>query len=343
MNQNRSRCRRHAFTLIEALVVVSVIALLIGLLLPAIQGARESARSLQCKSNLKTIGLALHNYLASQNYVPGVDLPSIPHIGGMISTHYFSPIARMLPQLDQTILYDATNLSVPPVDGLAMNLTVMKVTLAFLLCPTDAQPEVAGFGRVNYRFNLGPSAYWSSGPSSPFSLDGPFTVHKVYTAADFLDGMSMTVGVSERLQGDWATGPFKMGGDYVYVRIPTWHGLLLEPDQAVRFCSALSQSEGYVESRGGESWFLSGLHFTSYNHCAAPNQPFNDCSLGDNSAPGGLESRINRQGVFKATSFHPGGVHALLMDGSVRFFQNTISIGIWRALATRSRGEIVSY
>ena len=261
----------------------------------------------------------------------------------MISTHYFSPTARMLPQLDQTAAYNATNLSVTPIDGVAMNLTVMKAGFAFLLCPTDSQPEVAGFARVNYRFNLGPSAYWSSGLSSPFSLDGPFTVHKVYTPADFADGMSMTVGASERLQGDWTTSPFKMGGDYMYFRTPNWHGLLLEPDQMLEFCSTLLQSAGYVESRGGESWFLSGFHFTCYNHCAAPNQPIKDCALGGAVARGGLENRINRQGVFKATSFHPGGVHALLLDGSVRLHQNSINIGIWRALATRAGGEIISY
>jgi prepilin-type N-terminal cleavage/methylation domain-containing protein/prepilin-type processing-associated H-X9-DG protein len=343
MNPHRPKCQRPGFTLIEALVVVSIIALLMGLLLPAVQSAREAARSLQCKSNLKTIGLALHNYLTSQNYLPGVDLPSIPNRRGMISTHYFSPIARMLPQLDQTVLYNATNLSVSPVDGVAMNLTAMKAGLSFLLCPTDAQPDVAGFGRANYRFNLGPSAYWASGPSSPFSLDGPFTVHRVYTAADFADGMSMTVGASERLQGDWGTGPFKVGGDYVYFKTPNWHALLLEPDQALRFCARLLPSEGYVESRGGESWFFSGFHFTSYNHCATPNQPFNDCGLGDSSATGRLENRINRQGVFKATSFHPGGVNSLLLDGSVRFYQDSIDIAVWRALATRARGEVVSY
>jgi hypothetical protein len=71
--------------------------------------------------------------------------------------------------------------------------------------------------------------------------------------------------------------------------------------------------------------------------------PLQDCSLGDALQPRNLLRRINQQGIFKATSYHPGGVHALLMDGSLRFFRNSINIKIWRALATRSGGEIIDF
>jgi prepilin-type processing-associated H-X9-DG protein len=99
---------------------------------------------------------------------------------------------------------------------------------------------------------------------------------------------------------------------------------LYDPDQAVRYCSSLSLSLPQ-ESRGGESWFLSGLHFTNYNHCAPPNMKILDCSLNANDLKY-IFIRVNEQGIFKASSYHPGGVNAGLLDGSVRFFTNGVDL-----------------
>ena len=334
--------RPAAFTLIEAIVVVVVLAILIALILPAVQAARAASRRIACASSLRQIGLGLHNYLTSQNYFPGIDLRSgfPPGAAGGPSEHYFSPVARMLAQLEQVPLYNATNFAVPPVTGTFMNQTVMKVGLALLICPTDSQPSVQGFGRSNFRFSLGPSPIWAPGYNYPLSVAGPFTVHVVYAPADFRDGLSQTVGVSERLEGDWTKGPFKLGGDYYYDRTSSWPPYLNDPDQTLRVCANLPP-ESPVESRGGESWFLSGYHFTCYNHCAVPNLKVPDCSVGSANAPHTLGYRINQQGVFKASSYHAGGVNALLMDGSTRFFSDSVNLGVWRALATRSGGELI--
>ena len=332
-----------AYTLVEVLVVISAISLLAGLLIPAVQSARESARRLQCANGLRQLGLALHNYLASQNVFPGVDLPDAP--AGprpSVSTHYFSPLARMLSQLDQGPLHNATNFSLPAVQGVVLNQTVMKTSLGFLLCPSDTQPGVAGYGRDNYRFNLGPTGVWAPGSSPPLSEAGPFTVHVVYSPANFTDGLSSTVGASERLQGDWTRGQFKLGGDYLLFRTLEWSEYFNSPDQTLQFCSSLSLSLPQ-ESRGGESWFLSGFHFTCYNHCATPNLKVTDCALTDHASTRTLRERISQQGVFKASSYHPGGVNALLMDGSGRFFSDSINLRVWRALATRSGGEVVDF
>jgi prepilin-type N-terminal cleavage/methylation domain-containing protein/prepilin-type processing-associated H-X9-DG protein len=340
----RSQCP--GFTLIELLVVVFVIGLLTGLLLPAVQSAREAARRIQCANNLKQIGLALQNYLAQQNVFPGVDLKTrtFPGASRFFSTYFFSPIARMLPHLDQLPLYNATNFELPPVEAALFNQTVMKTSLGFLLCPSDVQPPVPGFGRVNYRFCLGPTPIWAPGSFYPLSQSGPFTVHLVYPPAAFTDGLSTTVGVSERLEGDWIKGPFKWGGDYLYLATaapPNLPPQLLAPDQAVRYCSGLSLSLPQ-ESRGGESWLLSGFHFTNYNHCATPNMKIPDCCLSSNNLSS-LLHRINEQGVFKATSYHPGGVNAAFMDGSVRFFTDGVDSRVWRAVSTRSGGEVVEF
>ena len=334
------------FTLIELLVVVSVIGLLIGLLLPAVQSAREASRRAQCVSNLKQIALALHAYLAQQGTFPGIDLKTkmFPRTGQFISTYFYSPIARMLPQLEQMPLYNAINFSFPPVEGASLNQTAMTTSLGLLLCPSDSQPPVPGYGRVNYRFSLGPTPLWAAGGYYPPSQSGPFTVHVDYSPADFTDGLSVTVGVAERLEGDWIKGPFKWGGDYVYLTTAIPPGIspaLYDPDQAIRFCSGLPLTLPQ-ESRGGESWLLSGLHFTNYNHCATPNMKIPDCSL--NSADLQLlPARINEQGVFKASSYHAGGVNASLMDGSVRFFTDGIDLRVWRAVSTRNGGEVVRF
>ena len=284
----------------------------------------------------------MQSYVAQQNVFPAVDLTE--WIPGTTSTspYFLSPIARMLPALDQEPLYNAANLSLPPVRAIGLNLTAMTTSLGNLLCPSDAQPAVPGFGRVNYRFSLGPTPLWAAGDDYMPSRSGPFTVNVVYSPASFTDGLSATVGVSERLEGDWTKGAFKWGGDHLYLTTtvpPDIVRALYDPDQAVRFCSGLSLDQPQ-ESRGGESWFLSGLHFTNYNHCATPNLNIPDCSLNSDNL-GWIHDRINQQGIFKATSYHPGGVNAALMDGSVRFFTNGIQTNVWRAHldAFRRRGD----
>jgi prepilin-type N-terminal cleavage/methylation domain-containing protein len=339
-----NRCRA-GFTLIELLVVVFVVGVLAGVLLPAVQSARESSRRLQCSNNMRQIGLALQSYLAQQSVFPGIDLKTrtVPGTSVSVSTYYFSPFARMLPELDQTTIFHATNFDLPPVEGVGLNQTVMRIDLGALLCPSDLQPPVPGFGRVNYRFSIGPAPNFAPGSSHPLSLQGPFTVHVAYAPAAFTDGLSATVGVSERLEGDWTKGHFKWGGDYLYTATatpPSMAPALYDPDQAVRYCAGLSMDLPQ-ESRGGESWLLSGLHFTNYNHCATPNMKVPDCCL-NRKILQSLRARIIEDGVFKASSYHNGGINTILMDGSVRFFTDGVDPRIWRAVSTRNGGEVIS-
>jgi prepilin-type N-terminal cleavage/methylation domain-containing protein/prepilin-type processing-associated H-X9-DG protein len=330
------------FTLIELLVVIAIIGILMGLLLPAVQASRESARRAQCANNLKQIGIALNSYVSSQAVYPPIDLASgVDERYGPYAFHNHSPLVRMLNELELAPLYNAVNFSSgfsdqPP--SLVANQTVLVTSVALFLCPSDPPPPVPGYGRVNYRFCLGPGFYFSPAADAPGSFDGPFTVFRAYGPADFLDGLSQTVAASERLQGSWTAGVMYPGG-YRVTGVETRRPFH-PPDWGVEACREASPTLP-VETKAGESWFFTGLSLTNYNHCSTPNSKVNDCSFWPTSLPD-LHSRTIVQGVFTARSFHPGGVNVLLMDGSVRMVRDGIVLSVWRALSTRSGGEVVA-
>jgi len=345
-NRHQSRfstvVRRGGFTLIEVLVAIGIIGLLVGLLLPAVQSARESARRLTCITNLKQIGLSLQSYASLYQYFPGINTPTRFRAGGPISGHAYSPLARILGELDQVPLYNATNfsdLSTSP-GSLWANQTVMMTTLAVFVCPSDVTPPVSGYGRVSYRFNLGPGPWYAPGRDKQSSWDGPFSSHRFYSPADFPDGLSQTIGVSERLQGNWMEGTWSPG-NYLLTDAGSRLKIGQGPytiDEMTSACDSASLSLS-IETRSGESWFLSGLHFTDYNHCAVPNAKTHDCSLYAIWS-GSLHDRTLHEGVFTARSRHPGGVNALRMDGSVRFVSDSIDKQTWRGFSTRAGREV---
>ncbi len=333
---------RRGFTLIEMLVAIAIIGILMAILLPAVQSAREGARRAQCLNHLKQIGIALQGYVATNGLFPALNLVTKTYPDRTFySAHSHSPLTRILPGLEQSILFNATNFEDAATFPLMLqaNLTVMQTGIHEFLCPSDRGGAVSGYGRVNYRFNHGPTPLhgpsFGSDHSRIESWSGPFTVHTTYGPADFQDGLSNTIGASERLQGDWISTTVRKRGDYILDN--SFYGSIHLADQALAACSASRSAE--YESRGGESWFVSGIHFTNYNHCATPNPKSNDCVFDD-----GREDFHNRSihvGVMSASSAHPGGVFTLLMDGSARFVKDAIDLRTWRALATRSGGEVI--
>jgi prepilin-type N-terminal cleavage/methylation domain-containing protein/prepilin-type processing-associated H-X9-DG protein len=332
------------FTLIELLAVLAITALLVGLLLPAVQSAREASRRTECASHLKQLGLALAAYESCHRYFPGVETVSWHSGVKYYSNHAYSPLARMLAELEQTPLFNASNLidEATRPDALWANQTSMNSTLSIFLCPSDAALPLPGYGRVNYRFNLGPGPWFAPADLKEAAWDGPFTTHRFYTAASFTDGLSQTAGASERLQGSWVKESWSTG-DYILTGVgDSLLGHISGPltiDWVVSVCRSASHSLP-IEVRSGESWFLSGYHFTDYNHCAPPNAHIPDCSL--YSLADTLQWRTLQEGVFTARSAHPGGVNTAFMDGSVRFVHDSVNLPVWRALATRARGDLAS-
>jgi len=209
--RNEYATGRPGFTLIETVVVVSVIGLLIALILPAVQASREAARRAQCANNLKQIGLALHNYEASNRSFPlnWGNLRVDPARGQPwhIYSRPYSALTRLLSDLDQQPVYAAINFSVETYPGSGesdflapQNRTVFATTLAVYLCPSDAATTPTPFG-CNYRGNYGLGPEPGMTQETYDSGNGFYTYPGVLGAQSFPDGLSHTVAYSERLRG----------------------------------------------------------------------------------------------------------------------------------------------
>ncbi|GIW85862.1 MAG: Ta11 non-LTR retroelement [Isosphaeraceae bacterium] len=328
-------------TLVELLVALAIIGLLLGLLLPALQEARESARRIKCVGNLKQIGLGLAHYMSTHHCLPSTNSPTGLDLKGQpYSGHYYSPLARILCELEQVSLFNSINFARIPSDAVSLysNDTALRFSSPLFLCPSDPGPHVPGYGRVNYRFCIGPTSWRGPDPRSPGSDAGPFTSHVFHPVAAFRDGLSSTICASERTQGDWMTRPFTQG-DYRLANVgndPSLGGA----DEGLVICMSVPGDIAH-ESRAGESWLIGGFHSTDYNHSAPPNWRGPDCGYQPVGSDDNVHARFRQDGVFSARSRHRGGVHGLFMDGSVHLVRDSVDISVWRAIATRAGGEVI--
>ena len=343
----RSRRCPKAFTLIELLVVIGLISVLIALLLPAVQAAREAARRAQCANNLKQIGLALHAYHDVNNCFPVCltnDMTDRQYPDGsrVIYWGLYSPHVRLLPQLELNALYDAVNFevgTVPPISFgwgrlkpgeeriNAANATVHGSRVDLFACPSDSGTFEES--PSNYRGNDGVGPWMLTLAEYPDSGNGFFQELATSRIAMMPDGLSHTVAFSERVRGSGSE-------DLLDPTLDFWNapGIMLTADHAVQGCGIMGQLgynyNGYTHS--GRWWFWVGREWTLYTHAQAPNGAVPDCIWGASRPAWGMST---------ARSWHPGGVNALMGDGSVRFAADTTETAVWRALGTRNGGEIV--
>ena len=313
---------RRGFTLIELLVVIAIIAVLIGLLLPAVQKVREAAARSSCQNNLKQFAIALHAYHDANNKLPpGRD------------DKEFSAHACVLPYIEQNNVYRQINFTVDydnPTNSAAM-ATVIKT----FLCPTDANASVPPqWAPTNYRVNQGGGILWGlpsgSGANSTLPApNGPFFINSGTTLVGFSDGTSNTALVSEHPTGSFNTtvvsphNTFRLGQSTGFYPAT--------PDQAYAMCEGLTPDQQLQFN--GQPWvgapWLQGYHSTTiYFHVGPPNS--RSCMY-----PSG---RIGTA----ARSWHTNGVNVALGDGSVRFVSDSIPLATWRAIGSVAGGEAVT-
>jgi prepilin-type N-terminal cleavage/methylation domain-containing protein/prepilin-type processing-associated H-X9-DG protein len=343
---------RSAFTLIELLVVIAIIAVLIGLLLPAVQKVREAASRMVCQNNLKQIGLALHNYHDANNVLPfgkgksyqGSALtPNVP-VYPRWSVH-----ALILPYIEQGNLYRSIDFNYPPeTPGMGGIINFMpayqnpnrenavpcRTVVTTFICPSDgkAAPPSDWPGQNNYLGNLGTqflcdlSEALASTIAPNEKANGVFYYQSHVTLTQITDGTSNTAFFSEKIRGAGVPDPRSD-----MFTIPNQSTL----DATFTTCNSINPlTDTPLTSKQGWSWVMGEMCCTTYNHVSTPNT--RSCA-GTNFG----SSMADMAMQVPPSSYHTGGVNMLMGDGAVRFVQDGISLTTWRALGTRNGGEVL--
>lgn len=309
--------RRGGFTLIELLVVIAIISVLIALLLPAVQQAREAARRVQCVNNLKQLGLALHNYHDSYNMLPSMNL--------FVPGSQYSVLGQILPYLDQTPMANALNFNMVYSDP--SNMTVLMSTINTFLCPSDfpnTMPQMGG--ATNYMGDMGSGIAFLTTMGQPPNFPAPngvFYQDSNTTFASIIDGLSSTGFFSERVLDDASMSQVHPLSD-VFMGFTN----PMTPDQALIQCRAIN-----IYNLANQAPVFMGMPWLLGQHIFQHVSPPDDLSCG---------FFIPNRSTMPPSSRHPGGVNLLLGDGSVRFIKKSINLIVWRGLGTRNGGEVIS-
>jgi prepilin-type N-terminal cleavage/methylation domain-containing protein/prepilin-type processing-associated H-X9-DG protein len=346
MSRSLVGARRAGFTLIELLVVIAIIAILIGLLLPAVQKVREAAARLKCQNNLKQISVANMNYESTY----GTFLPGISRSGCCWGT-WQVPI---LPFIEQEPLFKlyvgfggqgySAPMSAVPRYNAGSNATVSGTRIATFTCPSDTPGAVGSITLQNYVLNAGNTSFYQI--EIPIGCTGgsvTSTTCTTFGGAPFgwyADSATASAGGDsspvDYTNGDPATG--KLGR-------PRKVGEITDGTSNTLMASEVNQgNQGSGADYRGFSWWGGAAGFTAYS---LPNSTDQDvltgagCNSTPPNAPCTTTSTATRPRMQVARSRHTGGVNVALCDGSVRFAQNGINVATWRALSTASGGDLL--
>jgi len=328
------------FTLVELLVVVAIIGILIALLLPAVQAAREAGRRSACNNNLKQIGLAMHSHHDTHGFFPpgfkNVDW-NPPYTAALTSaSSSTSAHAHLLGFMEGGTVADLIDFDQPYINtadpAKDVNQRARMTQIPSFLCPSDPDelPLLEG-GRNNYYANQGTSLIHGLPPSDPSDPNhklpkpnGIFFLNSRVKFRDIIDGTTYTAAFSEKIKGDGSNSIVTEESDSFQ---PGTHPDTL--DQAVADCLACDISDLSKQriSNVGVPWLRAYHSNSQYYHIAPPNS--RSCMY----PPGRI--------MTTAGSRHPGGVNVLMCDGSVHFIQDTIELAVWRGMGTRAGKELV--
>jgi prepilin-type N-terminal cleavage/methylation domain-containing protein/prepilin-type processing-associated H-X9-DG protein len=342
----RSRTRQ-GFTLIELLVVISIIAVLIALLLPAVQAAREAARRAQCVNNMKQLGLAAHNYADIMNSFPANLYLHPNYSSASYNWNNASWLVMMLPQMEQSAMYNAVNFSImwgPNKSGNwsarslgQQNSTVRVSVINSFLCPSDPSPptDTTNADEIGSQLAAGTSYVGNVGDNC-LACNPAVGVKQLCAAQGYV--------CRGRQLGDPSKNTPGVPGS------PTGSGIFWRECPGVRLASITD---------GTSNTFLAGeqiMKVTRWNAWVEANQCVGSTAVPLNyvapqAAITGTGSIIRATGKsatgnwnywYSFRSQHPGGGNFLLCDGSVRFIKTSVNLTTYQALSTRGNGEIVS-
>jgi prepilin-type N-terminal cleavage/methylation domain-containing protein/prepilin-type processing-associated H-X9-DG protein len=307
------RRHRSGFTLVELLVVIAIIGVLVSLLLPAVQAAREAARRTQCVNQLKQIGLACHNFHDTMGKLPMGGLPPTVTPGSQ-----FSALTQLLPFMEQGPLYDLVNLTVPCTNSL--NDIPRNSKIPGFICPSDGRdnPMSSVGAATNYMANTGAMTFFVIPGRNNYS--GVFYVNEASRLADMTDGTSNTAIFSERLLADGSNAIVSKVEDVFF-----HPGDPATPDDAHNLCLGvdITNLSNQFPLFMGAPWMH---HQHRYQHISPPNG--RSCGF-----------FVVGKSTMPPSSRHPGGVNVALGDGSVRFVPSAVDLLVWRAIGTRNGGE----
>ncbi|GIW86289.1 MAG: prepilin-type N-terminal cleavage/methylation domain-containing protein [Isosphaeraceae bacterium] len=327
------------FTLIELLVVIAIIGVLIGLLLPAVQAAREAARRAQCMNNLKQLGLGLANYESGHGLLP----PPLVLSGHGTTVTWFggwSAQARILPYLELGPVFNSVNFTTSY--SHPQNLTVTGLSVSVLLCPSEPRTSVSQHsfgpaGVLNYGVAGGDWYVW--GGFQGIENRSAFEPNRSRRVAQFRDGLTNTLVMAEVKTYQ---SYYRDCGGLASINRPTpipppvGDPYAVAPEYRGGSCSL--QDSGHTE------WVDGHIHQAGFTTAWPPNFRV----LG--GPEGSLDLDLNGQrevnggptyAAINARSHHPGGVHGLMGDGSVRFIKDQVDGRVWRALGTIAGGEVI--